>query len=247
MNSVFTWIDGNSFCELKEIHVFLNSLKQNVESDVFVFTNEISDKMREIIYGLNFNLVEIKDPVVCVVRDRFYYYWKYVVENKLQGNLLHVDSKDVLFQSDPFKFNCEKSIFLIEEGMKHEQSPWNMRDQHRHQRQLNSFHSDWRTWNVLNAGVMYGDANKLANLFFLIWSNLLTVKNESGTDQAVLNYLYHEHLFLDENIKIAPKNFCLTGESIVYGFVTPELEDFCIFHQWDRTEFKEEILKKWAQ
>lgn len=246
MNKIFTWIGGLNFCKLKEIHVFLNSLKSNIESEVYVFTNEISDEMRQIILDLNFNLVEIKEPVVCVVRDRFYYYWKYIIENKLTGKLLHVDSKDVVFQNDPFKLNCDECIFLIEEGMTHEQSPWNMHDQHKHQRQLNSFHSDWRKWKVLNAGVMYGDAEKLANLFFLIWSNLLTIKGECGTDQAVLNYLYYQHLFVDNNIKIAPDNFCITGEAIVYGFVEPKFESYSIFHQWDRTEFKDQILKKWT-
>jgi hypothetical protein len=151
--------------------------------------------------------------------------------------------------------------------MVHLVSPWNMMDQFKCQRPLKSYQFDQQMWPVINTGTIVGTQTEMKDLFFLLWTNCVRVtdlKNNdllvpSCTDQAVMNYMYHAFLHEDRRYKLLEpqKNvFCVLGEAVLRNYLdpAPEFKDgklhypndgypYVIFHQWERTKYREDILK----
>lgn len=161
------------------------------------------------------------------------------------------DSKDVVFQSDPLP--VPSKVVLVDEGMMHSQSGWNMIDQFEAQANVREFRTDYSKQPVLNGGVVLGTTEGVKNYLFLLWSNTLRAIGRC-TDQGVLNYLYADLQHDSDYLVVDPNSssVCLTGEAVKEGFVTPIFkngiffhksgEAYAIVHQWERTIHKAEVL-----
>lgn len=256
-NAVFTWASGEAFCNSEGFTCYLNSLDVINEADIFVFSHDMPDDARLKIER-KATIIDIKpNEVEFLLRDRHRHYRDFLLKNKnAYRKTLITDSKDVVFQRDPFEnanVHWYEFIYLVGEGMNHVQSGWNLIDQYEAQR--NAPQLDYRDWPVINGGVMLGTSGMLRNLLLMWWS-MMTRSAGKCTDQGFLNYLYNGYL-QDETcyfVKEPQRHlFCVTGEAIKEGLVDIEFRDgqfiqplsqqpYYIVHQWDRVE--SEIVRK---
>lgn len=219
--------------------MFLDSVYHN-KLDLIVFTDTVSQK-----YLNNHDLIVINEPIEIIVRDRFKYFYKYLLKQNLNEYFSILDSKDVLVQKNPLDYFQDINLDCIfcHEGGLHYQSEWNYLDQLNFQKGFNKFKQDIKNWKIINAGVLSGKSYKLAEICFYIWS--LTIKNNSGgTDQATLNYMVNN--FYCSNILGPESLYCLTGEGVkrnwyndyklennIY-FNTKLNNSYFFVHQWER-------------
>lgn len=110
---------------------------------------------------------------------------------------------------------------------------------------------------MLNAGVVMGTVPEVMRFCLLMWSMYLKTQGRCS-DQAALNYLVNGPLAHD-NVHYPVRleyPLVLTGEGVAkhgvkVGFdgmvFNPEtLEKYCVFHQWERTEYRQAILDRFA-
>lgn len=273
---LISWASGDSFCKLPEFRVFLESIRVSgmaESADIVILTRGMPSEIQSLITShFGFGLLFVEDSEMRYVsRDRFLHYWNFLIEKgRSYKRVLHTDSKDVIFQSNPFEFLDQFSgeyVVFVPEGMKHAVSFWNMMDQLKSQRKLVSYRKVPNDWQVLNGGVFGGTMSKMRDFLFLHWSNCsktidpIFLEGEGCTDQAILNYLYHSFLFKDPSyLVLEPEEngFALLGEAVCQKYLTrmPMMLDnlvvnpynnlpYCLFHQWERTEFKEALLEKY--
>jgi hypothetical protein len=264
VNTIITWASGTMFCRSRGFQAFVKSLVSIWETDVHFFTHEMPDDVRLQLEELGYFVHLVEEDVRFITRDRFYHYWKFLL-GKNYKYVLAVDCKDVVFQDSPFFWLedrvsvLDRFVYLISEGMVHRQSGWNLIEQFEFQKNVMGFLWECRPDPVLNGGVMLGTQEDLANLFFMIWS--VSIRNIGNcTDQAGLNYLYH-FLKNDQKYKIAcphEENFCITGEAIKEGYISPEVRDgifynstskkpYYLVHQYDRTVYLEDVFSRYLK
>jgi hypothetical protein len=257
-----TWISGADFCALPEVQVYLNSLVScGFQGDRVIFTHDMPAWFRTDVTARGFTVIDVAaSRITRVSRDRHVFFANYL--NSYQNAYRFVvvtDSRDVLFQSNPVEYlqGCcgPEFVVLAAEGMHHIDSPWNMEEQAAFQQGLGAHASEYKDWLVLNGGIQLGTVNRVRHLLFDIWLASLRI---TGGDQAALNYI-GDHLELDYTVKVmhpASSPFCVTGEGINVGKYSPmprfkdglivlgDLDTpYFIFHQWNRTEWRDAILK----
>lgn len=271
-----TWMSGKEFCKTEYVRCFVNSTRVVTDADKVVFTHDMEGDIKEWLRSENFKIVEV-DPkdVTNPAKDRFLYYWRYLV-NSTYDLAMHVDSKDVIFQKNPFGWLSRNrwedvalgteakaypinSVVLINEGMPPSSNGFHLIEQLNFQSTIpDNFKQDCREV-VLNSGVILGNAYEMGNHMFTQWISG-TVGSPNCTDQANLNYLY---CYLKENPVYHISNphkesLCLTGEAVKDGYIDTEQRDgiyyrkdsadpYCIFHQWDRTEYANNIIERYSK
>jgi hypothetical protein len=247
--------------------VFVNSLKNINNKDFVVITHDIKQNNLEKLKQNNAEIIQIEaGEMYYLFRDRHLHFYNYL--KKFGSNyekVLICDSRDVVFQNDPFVW-CDKNIkkqnfvAFTAEGFKRSESGFACIEHFEFQRDvprpyLKENNEKW----VCNAGVTIGSTKEIQEFEFLLF---VTVMKTIGrcTDQAALNYLMH---FFEEDPKYhisLPQNesLCLTGEGVKLGSVEPILqnkelictktgEPYCMIHQWDRLNYlREEILAQYG-
>lgn len=199
-------------------------------------------------------------PCENVLRDRWLHYWKFLSTQHDYDCVLISDSRDVLVQGDPFLFlrrSWKHNLIVTSEGFHHSESQWNMVDQFEAQKSVGDFNRNHFFWPVVNGGVVLGRNSFVKNFCFLVWSSVVRT-HRACTDQGVINYLM-SYLKEDPEYLVADPHeslLCITGEGIKNNLLkfTPMFQDgkicnsdgqpYILFHQWDRTIFKEEILSR---
>lgn len=221
-DAIITWVTEN-IAHLDTFKIFVNSIEYcGFKGNVIYCTNDLSIETRRSLNGEIIDFGNIHE----LVKDRFLA-WNNLLTEREFNRVLLVDSRDVVFNSNPFDIQTsDEFLWLCKEGMKHRDSEWNSQDQKIFQ-ESHGFNLDYADWNVVNAGVIFGDANSIKDLCLDIWALAYC---SSGTDQAALNYLAHTYKF------DFPK-YALTGEALKNGFI--KYEHLPIFHQYDRTEYLE--------
>ncbi len=244
MNILLTWASGAGFCQLPELDVFLKS-SQRVNARKVALTHDMPEEAVKKFGDFGFEVKHVKLASYPLV-DRHFYFWEFLLKNECES-VLHVDSRDVLFQADPFDaLDLTNSLFLIDEGIPSTSSGFHLIEQLEYQKDVR-FKTNVRGPYVLNGGVTIGSYELMKTFHLLVWA--ASLKSSNTTDQATINYLYN-FLKNDSHFRIAPSRFCLTGEAVKDSFVKPDIIDgefyeksdkYCIFHQWDRTEYAEQI------
>jgi hypothetical protein len=148
-------------------------------------------------------------------------------------------------------------LMVFGEGMTHRESEWNLIDQFKYQMRFEEYQEDFKEWDVYNPGVIIGSPNRVKQLCFTMFQAMLG--RDDCSDQAAFNYLLNgpmKHWFEVDRVMPQTSWACLTGEGVSKGHVKPTLRDnmienpksdgpYRIFHQWDRTEYKQFILNKY--
>lgn len=254
-NLLLTWASG-SCCESPEMKVFLNTVGV-APADKVVFTHDMSLEARERFKTAGFEIIDI-DPnrVSYVNRDRFYFYQEYLEQYQAYKKVFLVDSRDILFLGNPVEWidnhldGKPLHLLLASEGHTHEQSEFNHHDQE--QLQLRMHRRPFGNWAVLNGGFQVGSASAILKFCKDIYSTSDNAECPyKSSDQAAINYLvrYYGHLWIDGIKTVNPidHNLILHGEPIHTGVMSfSDYNQFCVFHQWDRTDFRAEILKQYG-
>lgn len=270
MNNVtITYISGDQFCMQEGVYVFLRSLMTHVSGEKIVFTHGLNEDNRAKIKGLGVTLLDTPFPVrTNIMFDRWETTYHFLCNTDFEKFLI-VDSKDVVFQSDPFEhplFQMKEFCLLVDEGHQHKHSLWNAQDQlafqiKRHQnKNTNSPIEDFLSWPVINGGVIAGTRTYMKLLGTILYSGMYLVG--APLEQSLLNYMYHTAWYQDPRIYVAhPREdwFCATGEPVHWGtqdykvqlvgglITNPALErPFALVHQWERVAlWKENILSQY--
>jgi hypothetical protein len=195
-------------------------------------------------------------------------------EGSVLKTVLFCDCKDVVFQGDPFAWadtfvgGLDNFVLGFSEGWKHYQSKWNTNDQRQFAKGLGSDGESttypFGRWDILNGGVILGTPPTLADLCVMVEQTTLTSYQCGArcTDQAALNYAFRQadRPLRGEMILISAKDegFVAHGEPIKQGLFeaehhlehatlihTAKNEPFVLFHQWERTDYKDAILKRY--
>lgn len=258
-----TWASNVTDENFPEYLVYFKSIPRNSYTEAICLTNSLEDKYRRQIEKTGCRVVTSEAQVDFLLRDRHLAYWQYLCKNPDHDYVLVSDSRDVLFQDDPIFYSRRnlyaKNLVLTSEGFPHRASEFNMVDQFHAQANVQDFGKRYMDWPVVNGGVILGKAPCVRSFCFLVWNTCL--RSLGGcTDQAIINYLY-SFLRDDPEYFLADPNTCrlsLTGEGVKHGLLdiqpvlinnrlcTPDKEPYCIFHQWERTLFKQQILNHYA-
>jgi len=266
MSDLFlTWASGCTEENICEYLVYFNSLKRHARGvEVVCLTNNLLPEHERFISKTGCRVIKVSDDLPCeyVLRDRWLHYWKYLSQRTDHYDCVLIsDSRDVLVQGDPFLYlrRSWHKLHVTSEGFVHSESSWNMVEQFEAQKSVGDFNRNYYFWPVVNGGVVLGRSNYVRNLCFLIWNSVLR-NHGMCTDQGVINYLFS---FLKEDVDYTISDphhthLCITGEAIKENLLkfNPVFKDnqilsldgqpYILFHQWDRTIFKEDILSKYG-
>lgn len=260
-NYIFTWACGQEFLNSSGFLTFCNSVEQVGFGQLVVFADKFHDDWYESLTMLGHDAKQV-NGVYYLLRDRWLHYANELYETKAKYVLL-CDSKDVIFQDDPFKIVNDLDLsgefaILCDEGITHGENGWNGGDQFRCQIHIvGEWKKQFLERKVLNGGFLLGTPKKLASIAMMIWSNMIRNPQPPFSDQAMLNYLYF-WLEKDPDIHVCnpiDHNLCLTGQGMIEEKVQCTVKNGCFinqktkkqyyaFHQWDRTEYAEEIKIK---
>jgi hypothetical protein len=266
-NAIITWVSGSAFCRLPELDVFFKSIRRTgCLADIIVMTHDMEQDYREELLSQGIEIVDIpKDNIHMVVRDRFLAIYEFLAKNPHKYNhIILADSKDIVFQENPFKFalwnfpSLDKCVLLCSEGGEHYKSEWNSVNQLIVQQNVAQFSMAFINRPILNSGFIYGTPEELKFLSLLIWTN--TCKTlQPVSEQGILNYLCF-FLERDPIFKIftpQEKAFVLTGEGCTRKWVDYEFKDgkfhhpklnmpFAVVHQWERIlEHKKSVFEQY--
>lgn len=119
-----------SFNSRNYIIQFFESLRRIEYKDQIVILTESSDRLKSMTHGLNVTFIFIEDiklkyPIpYCssfddINTNRYYYYLDYIISNNVNSddNILCVDSRDVLFQTNPFNRMLTTNLMFGEEPL----------------------------------------------------------------------------------------------------------------------------------
>ena len=244
-NAILTTLSDSrhpDFSSRPEVDVFFKSVSIVPNADLLV----IADEVRRPIPFIKC------PPSENIILDRWLYYYQ-ILTNAQYENVLLIDSRDVYFQTDPFVY-ANNTVMLTSEGLTHAESEWNTEDQKLSQQTL-GMHDEFSSWPVVNGGVVLGPTAKVRAYCLLVYTNAR--KSATHTDQAAINRLWNLYLSHDSDYSLADPNndsFCMTGDTlktrnikVPTQFVRNQIttaagKPYALFHQWERTEYRDTIL-----
>ena len=238
-NLVLTYAAGEQFLELDSFWVFAQTLSKLENTDKVILTHEMSHLVRDRLSDLGFCVENVTLKSANILRDRHLHFWEYLNDHGHKYKYVSIcDSKDVLFQRNPFdwldeewkpRFDSIKGnksflnnfVVLTSEGFRQSQSGFARIENFEFQRDVppQFITDDSDRW-VINGGFSIGTPQALQCHEFLIWSVAMKTLGRC-TDQATLNYLMN---YLDEDATYSisqpfQDTLCLHGEGVKEGFV----------------------------
>jgi len=254
--AVMTWIGGKRFYSNPSLDVFHNSLVESgFDGRKIVFTNDMDLSYRQYLSKMGYEIIDV-DPLYssfCLM-DRHLAWYKFLSKSDLEFVYL-LDVKDVVFQVFP-KIDNQEKVFLVSEGKIHSECSWNIGDQTALQKRT-QFIYQFLDWEVLCGGTIFGNVSKLKNFLLQIWT-IGAFASANCTDQAIINYLYHNFFKDNPDFQIIdPCTSSLVATADLPYDYKPIFKDgklfhsilnepYSIWHQWDRTEKKHQILEKYT-
>lgn len=153
-----------------------------------------------------------------------------LVYGSIYSHIISIDIRDVVFQGDPFKWNFEDVMYMVDESIHN----MTLRDEVYNRRWIEVYDDYEKILNerVLNSGTLFGSSFyfiKFINQFTEFLRNDKHITNEQGT----LNYLYHTNYFKD--IK-----FLMNRNE--YGLVYTMALDHIYFHEISTFNIRNNIL-----
>lgn len=278
-NLILTYAGGDAFCKSEGFKTFVQSVASLASSlpstDLAVVTHQMPHEVREGLTWLGAEVVDFKDGET-VLRDRHLAFWNYLNEHGHKYKYILIsDSKDVVFQRNPFKWVEEWKLrfdkiqgnrdfldhFVIfaSEGFKMSRSGFACIEHFEFEKDVpKKFVQPERNRWVVNGGIMLGTPRALQDLVFLLWS--VTLKSIGHiTDQATLNWVMR---FLEKDATYSVSHpqhddFCIVCEGIKEEGVplilkngiahNPQGNPYCIVHQWDRIpELRDAVLAQYG-
>jgi len=259
LNLYLTWANNIDDLNWNQYQVYFSSISKIKFNNKFVcLTDGIDSKYISKIEEYGCEIITEPRKNKKIFTNRWYSFWKYLSKSDCDKVII-TDSRDVLFQHDPFSYCPEFAVGVCCEGFEHQSSSFNMIDQMNLQKNQMEDLENYTDWCVVNGGVCISYRKNIIDFCFLMWSNCLG--RPFCTDQAVLNFIYNNLKSTGKMYLFDPRkdSFCLTGEAekefllpydvqMIDGLIENQKKDrFCVFHQWDRTKFSNQILKRFIK
>ena len=255
-NLLINFSIGDKCIDSLEGEIFLKSLSKFNTFEKAVFVNQVSD--RNIKKLTKYFDIIIKNNETMFTSYIALYTWLSQFVNEYDY-VLHSDLRDVIIQKDPFEFfinNPDKSMFYTLEGMQIKENECNLFWENTLRTILRSHNAPYHDQPVINGGIFGGKIEYFLNHCLTMFTNTNRQEEWLVLDQQFLGYLCQ---FLKQN----PKNmlchpyldtFACTGEAIKRNNIEIQFidglacnkqgEPYYLFHQWDRTEYADQIRNK---
>jgi hypothetical protein len=252
-------------CDYPTYRAFLNSFQAIRRADLklVAFGGKMSRSARRATESVGAEIHEpgdrFNDPGN---KQRHWHFAEYLGRRRDEpGYVLTVDSRDTIFQHDPFSFAPLRSgarILLSAESCLVKADTWNLQDQTAFQSAIRPAcrRGKFQNWPVVNGGFVAGTIAAMAD--FQLTRFALDVREGEGTDQGSLGVLanwirewpgyrtvgdnepwvLHGHWLDSSPQAVADANG--------FAVVRATGEAYRVFHQWERTECLERLLKKFG-
>jgi|LakMenE01Jun11ns_1017448.scaffolds.fasta_scaffold9935948_2 hypothetical protein len=245
--------------------VFVNSFRNVVNADLVFITHEMDQSARTKLIDKGAIIVDVvAGENYYIFRDRHKHFYDYLCTNGYKyQNVLISDSRDVVFQADPFKWlenyvnnhcydlsvDCVKEsvshkVVVTAEGFKRKESGFACIEHFEFQRDvpIPYLQDDNTNW-VCNAGVTLGTANAIKEFELLMF--MVSMKSIGRcTDQASLNFIMglikNDKSYLISHPQ--DDNLCLTGEGVRLGSVEPILANGKLYNPLNQLYF---MIHQW--
>lgn len=235
----------------KEIFLFLETLGSCFSGDLVIFTDR-NYKLKE--YDFKIILVDIRDPQFKeeqsasfnhVINQRHFWYLKFLKDNNHYNKVLLCDSRDVLFQNDPFKLVESDSLYVAMESKKVGDCKYNSS-------WIRMIYGDEILSTLQDnyiscAGTTMGSRNSILTYLEYMTKNLSalgksldTGSNTNILDQGIHNRYVNDH---EDKVRKSGNNsniFFTMGHADRFIFsrdgvlINPNSDAYSIVHQYDR-------------
>jgi len=263
MNVILTVAYGK-VCDYPSYRAFLNSFQaiRREGLKLVIFGANMSRSARRATEAAG---AEIHDPKTRLSdpgnKQRHWHFAEYLCRIRDEpGFVLTVDSRDTILQRDPFDYPTLHGvrILLSAESRLVKDDPWNLQDQsvlHRALRpgcRRESFHH----WPVINGGFVAGKVAAMAD--FQLTRFAIDARDGEGTDQGSLTALANwtrnwpgYRIVGDDEPWVFHGNWLKSSTQAVanadgFAVLRSTGEPYRMFHQWDRTDCCEPLLKKFG-
>lgn len=250
--------------------VFVNSFRNVTNADLVFVTHDMNEQTRTRLQDRGAIIYDVSaGENYYIFRDRHKHFYDYLCKHHDDYKyVLVTDSRDVVFQANPFDWmeafsaNALKEndvVVVTAEGFKRQESGFACIEHFEFQRDvpLPYLQNDNKQF-VCNAGVTLGTMNGVKSFELLMFMVAMKTIGRC-TDQAALNYML-EIFKIDPMYKISyphSDNLCLTGEGVRMGSIEPILSNkklynpknelYYMVHQWDRLDgLREDILDQYC-
>lgn len=257
-NLLINYLAGDKLFESIDLEIYFKSLKKINNADKFVITNNVSESNLE-------KLKKTYDKVIFGEAPFYYIYHLFYDVLKQYGKdydyAMYIDTRDVIIQKNPFDYMAskpEKDMFLVCEGMKVIENDFNLA-WHKILSSTQIFpNKDGENNLITNGGTIGGKVKDFMYILLLAITNANRKAPGMITDQSIYTslYPYLKDLETVEYCHPYTSTLCATGEGIKYKNVDIKFidgvacnlqgEPYYLFHQWDRTEYAEQIRNKQA-
>jgi hypothetical protein len=267
-NLAITYLSGETYCRNPMVMVYANTLRDVFgDGKRVIITSEMGRNELDTFSRMGYEIFVYPTPTRANV---FTYRWKCLNDyltlyGHKHDHVIFTDSKDVLWQYNPIShiesWGLDRyNVILCNEGLSHFECEWNSTEQDRLREIARVDHYDFDHWSVVNGGVVLGKSNHVRDFAFLMYM-MTAVGNAPTTDQCYINFLYHHPRYKDlgKSYFLADPNkipYAVTGNTIknhvargstAYRWENGKLVNrdnvpWSLFHQWDRTEYRGEIL-----
>lgn len=258
MNLIINYCWGTKLFENNDMNIYLQSLDTIENAQKVLLVHRCNPVEIERISHHYNAVLEFKQDIILLDEVIF----TFLAQNSnMFENVLVCDSRDVIFQKNPFEYieNNNKKLYLVSEGMDLLKTPQNYNWMVRLLKTQRDYNDDVFTNQVVNGGVFGGKIEHVIQLLLLSFTN--TNRNSSNPIYNQTIYSYAEYFLkkLDfvEICKPDTSLFCITGEGVgkygvpmkvVDGLACNEnSEPYYIIHQWDRTFFADEVRNRFLK
>ena len=189
-----------------QVGFFIKSLRKFYKDEIYFLINPNDIATKKLLNNYECKFMEVKCHKHDIQLKRYSFYLE-ILKNKKYNKILHCDSRDIYFQSDPFQFNYQGSInfFLEDEKIKNciFNSNWLIKT---HGKKV---FENMKNKTILCSGTILADNSsmiKYLNLMVNLISKkkykkslkyLLTFRRDKGgrgSDQAHANFIGHNSL-----------------------------------------------------
>lgn len=255
-NLLINYSFGDKCLDSKDGDLFLKSISKLKNFDKAIFVKSVSP----------YNIEKLKNHFDYIIQTEenlytgYMAFYQWLIDKQDQYEyVMNTDLRDVIFQRDPFEFMMarpEYNLFLVAEGMKIVENDCNAMWENSFKPLLRSHNQTYLNNLVLSGGMFAGKIDHFINHCLMLFSNTNRVASFIVQDQQVMGYLSQYYAKNPKVMITNPNtdNFCATGEAIKRDNVlvkyngkkvlTPNDEEYFVFHQWDRTPVANEICKE---
>lgn len=167
------------------------------------------------------------------------------IYGKRYSNILSCDVRDIIFQSNPFLWNIEDHLYLVEET-----DYIRIKDNKCNDKWIKKYkhYKDVRMCKILNSGVIIGKTNLFIK-FYKRYIDFLDKNYVNTAEQGALNYFFYTNNLNDNNVIINRNGYgfvATVGLEVELKHSTdlfPQEDNFiynydgskpCMIHQYDR-------------